>query len=133
MILERELYKSISTTRAISKSLRAYSLASLKFILKRKSKVEKEERERGLPELSSASSCHGCNDCRTICPTGSFELVNKEDKLIHLFLDVRKCIFCGLCEEVCDPKVLTLTDRRSLSSHGESSWIIDLAQKNVKA
>ena len=128
MILEREFYKSISTTRAITKSLRAYFFTSMRFIFKGRSKIVGRQVERGLPELRSSESCHGCSDCETICPTDSLSLVKNGDKLKSLNLDVKKCIFCGLCEEVCSPKVLTLTDHRTLSSHGESSWVIDLAQ-----
>lgn len=130
MILEREFYKSISTTRAISKSLRAYLFTSMRFIFKGRNRRASSNVERGLPELQSTVSCSGCSDCETICPTNSLALLKSGDKLKSLNLDVKKCIFCGLCEEVCSPKVLTLTDYRTLSSHGESSWVIDLAEES---
>lgn len=130
MILERELYKSISTTRAILKSLRAYSYTSLRILIKGKSSIVKNERERGLPELVNASSCNGCNDCAVVCPTSCLEVKTENDKLRSMILDIKKCIFCGLCEEVCDPKAIKLTDYRSLASHGESSWMLDLTDKN---
>jgi len=128
MILERELYKSISTTRAITKSLRIFLMNSVKAVFSNKSSEKVHENSRGLPELVNTNSCGTCSDCISVCPTAALEATHKNDKLEHLYLDVRKCIFCGLCEEVCSPSILTLTDQRPLSSHGESSWTIDLLQ-----
>ncbi|GEM_PF-3737806 len=133
MILERELYKSISTTRAILKSLRAYSYTSLRILIKGKSAILKNERERGLPELVDPTSCNGCNDCALVCPTTSLDVKVDNNKLTSMILDVKKCIFCGLCREVCDPKVIELSDYRSLASHGESSWTIDLTERNEQS
>ncbi|WP_372655397.1 hypothetical protein [Halobacteriovorax sp.] len=133
MILERELYKSISTTRAILKSLRAYSFTSLRILIKGKGSILKNDKERGLPQLIDPSSCSGCNDCAVICPTACLDVKIDKEKLSSMILDVKKCIFCGLCKEVCDPQVIELSDYRSLASHGESSWKIDLVEKNEQA
>lgn len=128
MILERELYKSISTTRAIINSLRVYVFEIFKRLFISKKKHYRTELERGLPELVNSSKCSGCSDCESICPTNALAVSEVNDKLDKIILDVKKCIFCGLCADVCEPQVLSLTDRRPLASHGESDWTIDLVQ-----
>ena len=133
MILERELYKSISTTRAIFKSLRAYSYTSIRILIKGKSVILKHENKRGLPKLVDSSRCSGCNDCAVVCPTTSLDVTVENDKLQSMILDVKKCIFCGLCVEVCDPQVIQLSNYQSLASHGESSWTLELTESNEQS
>ncbi|OUR99885.1 hypothetical protein A9Q84_02325 [Halobacteriovorax marinus] len=128
MILERELYKSIGATRAIAKSLRVYFVTIISGLIKPRLQLVTSF-SRGLPELIDSKNCSNCKKCELICPTNCLSIEEKSDQLESFILDVSACIFCGLCSDVCSPKVLTLTDHRPLASHGESLWKIDLMKR----
>jgi NADH-quinone oxidoreductase subunit I len=58
------------------------------------------------------TKCTGCGDCQKACPADCIEIVTDEGpkpgkKWISTFsVDHSRCIFCGLCVEVCQPQSL---------------------------
>jgi len=128
MILERELYKTIGATRSVLRSLQVYFITIISNSFKKKNVVNSIV-GKGLPELADSSNCSSCKDCELICPTHCLSISEKADQVESFILDVRACIFCSLCSDVCTDKVLTLTDHRQLASHGESGWKINLLER----
>jgi formate hydrogenlyase subunit 6/NADH:ubiquinone oxidoreductase subunit I len=60
--------------------------------------------------------CTGCGDCVTACPVSCITLdaqtlgQQTQKKWVAKFeIDLGRCIFCGLCTEVCGPHSLTHT------------------------
>ncbi|HEY4481753.1 MAG TPA: 4Fe-4S binding protein, partial [Candidatus Brocadiaceae bacterium] len=85
------------------------------------------ERFRGRIEIDN-EKCKQCNvrppqadesasgmTCVEVCPTGAYTWIPLVPKLQlgnekrYLQLSHARCIFCGLCEEVCPYKAITIT------------------------
>jgi formate hydrogenlyase subunit 6/NADH:ubiquinone oxidoreductase subunit I len=131
MILEKELYNSINGSRSILRSIAIYSINSFRSIFA-KDIAPIKARPRKLLSLSSIEGCSECTKCEVICPTNCLEVKSNNEKLESMKLDLRACTFCGLCVDVCPSKYLDFADTSVLSSHGESSWVVDLVQLNEK-
>lgn len=71
-------------------------------------------RTRGLL-FNDIDRCTGCRDCARICPTACIEIETEPGANANLIwltrfnIDFGKCIFCGLCVEVCAPQSLVHT------------------------
>ena len=71
-------------------------------------------RSRGLL-FNDIDRCTGCGDCKKICPAQCInidaELGSENSKVwVSVFdIDFSKCMFCGLCVEVCQPTSLIHT------------------------
>ena len=52
------------------------------------------------------SKCVGCSGCVYMCPVGVLEL---KDMKAHVN---EGCISCGICEDVCNWKAITVPDRK---------------------
>ena len=48
----------------------------------------------------------GCGGCIYVCPVGVLELVDMKCR-VH-----QGCIDCGVCEDVCNWKAITVPDRK---------------------
>lgn len=71
-------------------------------------------RTRGLL-FNDIEKCTGCRECEKVCPT---QCIRVEDEpgadaskiWVSVFdIDFSKCMYCGLCVEVCEPASLTHT------------------------
>ena len=61
-------------------------------------------RYRGILSLDM-EACTGCRKCERICPNKTIIMVNREingDVYRYPAWFAGRCLFCGLCEEVCD-------------------------------
>lgn len=73
-------------------------------------------RSRGLL-FNDIDRCTGCKECQEVCPTECIHVeVEPSTDLakawVSIFdIDFAKCIFCGLCVDVCAPASLTHTRR----------------------
>ncbi|MFZ5445265.1 MAG: 4Fe-4S binding protein [Myxococcota bacterium] len=52
-----------------------------------------------------AATCTGCSACVTACPTGALTSSRLKDQLRF---DGSRCVKCGLCHDVCEPRAITL-------------------------
>ncbi len=82
-------------------------------------------RTRGLL-FNDIERCTGCNECANVCPTDCITVekqlgANAAKVWVSTFdIDFSRCVFCGLCVEVCQPQSLSHTRKyegsvRSLS------------------
>lgn len=71
-------------------------------------------RSRGLL-YNEIEKCTGCKDCEKVCPSQAIRVENEMGSDLNkvwvaIFdIDNSKCIFCGLCAEVCEPQSLSHT------------------------
>ncbi len=47
------------------------------------------------------TTCCGCGGCAAICPKGAITMAPDRDGFLYPLVDERKCVQCGLCEQVC--------------------------------
>lgn len=76
------------------------------------------------PALSVQDSCTDCGVCVSICPQGALQKreemdpnpqdPGKEDKIksLRLIWEPQKCVQCGRCREICQPKALSISTKR---------------------
>ncbi len=50
----------------------------------------------------TAETCCGCTACENICPRGAITMLPDKLGFYYPYVDVSKCIDCGLCVKVCD-------------------------------
>lgn len=59
--------------------------------------------------------CTGCRDCERACPTQCIQVETEKGPDPNKFwvakfdIDISRCLFCGLCVEVCEPESLKHT------------------------
>ena len=58
-----------------------------------------------LAEIRLARGCTNCEACIRACPTGALQVRESETDWTFLFLADR-CVGCGVCSEVCQPRVI---------------------------
>ena len=85
-------------------------------------------RTRGLL-TNDIERCTGCRECEKICPTNCFDVETQPGPdpgkiWVSTFdIDFSRCVFCGLCVEVCLPQSLTHTKRYEGSSRITSGMV----------
>lgn len=71
-------------------------------------------RSRGML-FNRIEKCTGCGECEKVCPTRCINVKAEPGRTENMLwvsvfdIDVSKCIFCGLCTDVCMPQSLTHT------------------------
>ncbi len=71
-------------------------------------------RSRGLL-FNDIERCTGCGDCEHVCPAGCIEVASEpgaHDSRIWVSVfdvDFSRCVFCGLCVDICQPMSLVHT------------------------
>lgn len=51
--------------------------------------------------ITDKRECCGCTACQSICKKGAIEMLPDEEGFFYPYVDMDKCIQCGLCEKVC--------------------------------
>ena len=64
----------------------------------------------------TAETCCGCTACENICPRGAITMLPDKLGFFFFFVDVSKCIDCGLCVKVCD-FTPSMRERTNILSH----------------
>lgn len=83
---------------------------------------EAPDRFRGKPVFSS-NECTGCESCVTACPANAIKLSKTQDSM-NLSLSYTNCIFCGICAEVCETKMIQATNDYRLATKEKASLTI---------
>ena len=63
----------------------------------------------GLPRIDNKDCLDGCNKCVENCPTNAI-------KLNPVTIDLGKCVFCPLCEEICPENIIHFTNEYKIAS-----------------
>jgi len=85
-------------------------------------------RTRGLL-VNDIRQCIGCHECEKICPVKcihieSERLIETQKEWVSVFdIDHSKCVFCGLCVEICPPNSLTHSKRYEGATPSKASLI----------
>lgn len=80
---------------------------------------EAPSRFRGKPVFTS-NECTGCESCLTSCPTGAIDF-HKTDDSITLSISYANCIFCDICAEQCETKVIQATNEYRLATKNKNT------------
>ena len=93
-------------------------------------------RSRGLL-YNDIERCTGCRECETVCPTHCIHIeaepgADVSKVWVSTFnIDVAKCIFCGLCVEVCQPQSLIHTRQYEGAVYQLSSMVTPFGKGHV--
>lgn len=68
------------------------------------------QRFRGLPHINNTKCVDGCTACVTSCPTAAIQ----RDPVR---IDMGRCIFCPVCEEVCPEQIISFTPEYRIASY----------------
>lgn len=52
-------------------------------------------------QISNKQNCAGCTACMAACPKKAISMVIDEQGFQYPFVDLKKCVNCGLCDKVC--------------------------------
>ena len=72
---------------------------------------------RGRPEISASPCAAGCTVCREECPTDAI-------RIDPVAIDLGRCTFCGLCEEICPSGRFTFTPDPRLAARTPEGLIV---------
>jgi len=87
-----------------------------------------DPRNRGLLRYDK-ESCVDCGLCMKDCPTGAIRIENRgtrEQRDMHAYLNMGKCIFCGQCADSCAKKSITLSSESNLAEFTQDALTIEL-------
>ncbi|MGL4368220.1 MAG: NADH:ubiquinone oxidoreductase [Spirochaetota bacterium] len=81
-------------------------------------------RFRGLPSIESRSCAPGCRKCAEACPTKAI----MQDPLR---IDLGRCTFCPLCEEICTENKIHFTNSYHMSSDTRENLIVTSDTRSI--
>lgn len=85
-------------------------------------------RTRGLLK-NDIEVCTGCRECERVCPTECFTIETQPGSdstklwVATFDIDLSRCVFCGLCTEVCLPQSLIHTKKYEGAARSASGMI----------
>ncbi|WML52656.1 4Fe-4S binding protein [Neobacillus sp. PS3-12] len=80
---------------------------------------EAPQRYQGKP-IFTTNECTGCESCVTECPANAIE-IHKTGSSITLSLSNANCIFCGICAEQCETKMIQVTNEYRLATRDKET------------
>lgn len=87
-----------------------------------------DSRVRGKLSYDRAQ-CVACGLCMKDCPTGAIKVINegtKENKDMHAYLDMGRCIFCAQCVDSCAKHCLSYTSESNLAMLSRDELTVEL-------
>lgn len=85
-------------------------------------------RTRGLLH-NAIEQCIGCHECEKICPVQCIQMkterpeANQKEWVSVYNIDHSKCVFCGLCVEICPPGSLKHTKRYEFAEFSRAKMV----------
>ena len=79
--------------------------------------------------LYDPTTCINCVMCERDCPTGAITIKNagtKEEKQMHAYLNLGRCVFCCQCVDTCPKKSLSFSSDVLLANFTRESLEIEL-------
>ena len=79
--------------------------------------------------LYDPTTCINCVMCMRDCPTGAITIENhgtKEEKDMHAYLNVGRCIFCCQCADTCPKKCISFSSDVLLANFSRDDFKIEL-------
>ena len=92
-----------------------------------KERIEIPERNRGEHNFE-IDTCISCGSCAKICPNKAIKMVEAPPEFKEKYpktypqVDLGKCCFCALCEDICPKGSLTLTTYVFLATFDKDTY-----------
>ncbi len=88
------------------------------------------ERQAALPlmDIRLKRGCTACEACFRVCPTGAMQ-IREDDASWNLAFAIDRCVGCGACLEVCQPRVLHAAESFDASPEREPAVLRQLAKQ----
>lgn len=93
-------------------------------------------RSRGLL-FNDIDRCTGCRACEKVCPTRCIQIEVErgtgigKDWVSVFDIDVSRCVFCGLCVEVCQPASLSHTKHYESASYAITDMVSSFGRGRI--
>jgi ferredoxin len=84
-----------------------------------------------MAELTMSPGCSACEACSRTCPTGALS-VNESDETWTLAFNADRCVACGVCVEVCQPKALKARSEFDASPGRGPATLYSLAKQRCR-
>lgn len=95
-------------------------------------------RSRGLL-FNDIDRCTGCRECEKVCPVQCIHIATEPGAdhskvwVATFDIDFARCLFCGLCTEVCEPSSLTHTRQYEGSAYALPNLVASFGRGQVTA
>ena|SRR3989304_2865763 len=89
------------------------------------------ERYRGIEFVWSLQRCTGCDSCAKACPEGCITVATHKGeegvrRIVDRYeIDLRICLFCGLCVEACPFHAIIMGKNYELSNYDVEKLYLD--------
>ncbi len=84
-----------------------------------------------LLDIRLKRGCTACEACFRVCPTGAMQ-IREDDSSWNLAFAIDRCVGCGVCLEVCQPRVLYAAELLDASPEREPAILRQLGKQRCK-
>lgn len=81
-----------------------------------------------LADIRLKRGCTACEACFRVCPTGALQ-IREDDESWNLAFAIDRCVGCGVCLEVCQPRVLYPAETFDAAPEREPAVLRQLAKQ----
>ena len=81
-----------------------------------------------LMDIRLKRGCTACEACFRVCPSGAMQ-IREDDDSWNLSFAIDRCVGCGVCMEVCQPRVLYAAETFDASPEREPAILRQLAKQ----
>lgn len=81
-----------------------------------------------LADIRLKRGCTACEACFRVCPTGAMQ-IREDDASWNLVFAIDRCVGCGVCLEVCQPRVLYAAETFDATPEREPAVLRQLAKQ----
>jgi NADH-quinone oxidoreductase subunit I len=99
-------------------------------------RIDHPDAFRGMPVLVERADgtprCVGCRQCAVVCPPGCIDVVAGGSTGVEaprvFEIDMARCMFCGLCEEVCPETAVVMSREVEIASYDRESLVFGMKE-----